>query len=111
MNDHHHCEVDNNGTHAHEVRCGACSRDPVTAGSSRGISHVGHAERSECLDEIRERHYKLDAFKWIRDEELDDPDVLPEPEELITEAMEELRLALDDLGDMHRLLTGNGPAE
>jgi type I restriction enzyme M protein len=64
--------------------------------------------RSFALDEIRDRHYKLDAFKWIRDEELDDPDDLPEPEELITGAMEELQLALDDLADIQRLLEGNG---
>lgn len=64
--------------------------------------------RSFTIDEVKERHYKLDAFKWIRDEELDDPDNLPEPEELITEAMEELQLALDDLADMQRLLEGNG---
>jgi type I restriction enzyme M protein len=64
--------------------------------------------RSLALDEIKEHHYKLDAFKWLRDEELDDPDDLPEPEELITEAIEELQLALDDLGDLQRLLEGNG---
>lgn len=64
--------------------------------------------RSFMLDEIKERHYKLDAFKWIRDEELDDPNELPEPDELITGAMEELRLALDDLADIQRLLEGNG---
>jgi type I restriction enzyme M protein len=64
--------------------------------------------RSFTIEEIKERHYKLDAFKWIRDEELDDPEELPEPEELITEAMEELQLALDDLADMQRLLEGNG---
>ena len=56
--------------------------------------------RSFTIDEVKEHHYKLDAFKWIRDEELDDPDELPEPEELITEAMEELQLALDDLADI-----------
>ena len=67
--------------------------------------------RSFPIEEIKERHYKLDAFKWIRDEELDDPGELPEPEELITEAMEELHLALDDLADMQRLLGGNGGAE
>jgi type I restriction enzyme M protein len=58
------------------------------------------------LDEIKERHYKLDAFKWIRDEELDDHDDLPEPEELISEAIEALQLALDDLAAMQRLLDG-----
>lgn len=67
--------------------------------------------RSFSIDEIKARHYKLDAFKWIRDEELDDPDDLREPEELITEAMEELQLALDDLSDMQKLLeNGNGGA-
>jgi type I restriction enzyme M protein len=64
--------------------------------------------RSFGLDEIKERHYKLDAFKWIRDEEAEDSDELPEPEELITEAMEELRLALDELSDVQRLLEVSG---
>lgn len=62
------------------------------------------------IEEIRAKHHKLDAFKWLRDEELDDPDELPEPEELIAEAMEELQLALDDLADIQRLLEGNGVA-
>jgi type I restriction enzyme M protein len=64
--------------------------------------------RSFTLQEIKEKHYKLDAFRWIRDDELDDPNELPEPEELITEAMEELQLALDDLADIQKLLEGNG---
>jgi type I restriction enzyme M protein len=78
----------------------------------------GRAKRSEAdssearwrkftIDEIKRHHYKLDSFKWIRDEELGDPDDLPEPEELITEAMEELQLALDDLTDMQVMLEGN----
>jgi type I restriction enzyme M protein len=64
--------------------------------------------RSFSLDEVRERHFKLDGFKWIRDNENDDPDDLPDPEELITEAIEELTLALDELTDLQRLLEGNG---
>lgn len=64
--------------------------------------------RSFTIDDIKAHHYKLDAFKWIRDEELDDPNDLPEPQELITEAMGELQLALDDLADIQRLLEGNG---
>ena len=63
--------------------------------------------RSFTIEEIKEHHYKLDAFKWIRDEEVDDPDELPEPEELITEAMAELHLALDELADIQRLLSGS----
>jgi type I restriction enzyme M protein len=84
-----------------------------------GSDPDGHRKRCEAdseqgrwrvfsLDEIKSRHYKLDAFKWIRDRELDDPDELPEPEELITSAMEELQLALDDLADLQHLFEGNG---
>jgi type I restriction enzyme M protein len=64
--------------------------------------------RSFGIEEIEAEHYKLDAFKWIRDEEGDHPDDLPEPNELITEVMEELVLALDDIADIQRLLEGNG---
>ncbi|MDM2165439.1 N-6 DNA methylase, partial [Mycobacteroides abscessus] len=63
--------------------------------------------RSFTADKISEHHYKLDAFKWLRDEEVDDPDDLPEPEEMITEAMKELQLALDDLADIQYLLENN----
>jgi type I restriction enzyme M protein len=84
-----------------------------------GTDPNGQSKRSEAdsgdgrwrpftLDEVKSHHYKLDAFKWIRDEELDDPDDLPEPEDLITEAMEELQLALDDLADAQALLEANG---
>lgn len=65
--------------------------------------------RSFTIDEVKSRHYKLDAFKWLRDDEFDDPDDLPEPEELITEAIEELQLALDDLSDIQRLLEASSP--
>ena len=69
--------------------------------------------RSFSLDEVRERHFKLDSFKWIRDNEVDDPGELPEPEELITEAVGELTVALDALTDLQRLLEvmSNGDGE
>lgn len=56
--------------------------------------------RQFSIDEVKTHHYKIDAFRWIRDDEENDIDDLPEPEELITEIMEELRLALDDLGEV-----------
>jgi type I restriction enzyme M protein len=66
--------------------------------------------RSFSIEEIEAKHYKLDSFKWIRDEEFDDPNQLPEPGELLTEAMEELQLALDELSDIQQLVEGNGAA-
>lgn len=60
--------------------------------------------RSFSLDDVRAHHYKLDSFKWLRDDDAADFNEMPEPEELITTATEELQLALDDLGDIERLL-------
>lgn len=84
-----------------------------------GSDPNGHSKRAETdsasgrwrqftVKEVRERHYKLDAFKWLRDEELDDPDAVIDPEEQVTAAVEELRLALDELDDVQRLLDENG---
>jgi type I restriction enzyme M protein len=86
-----------------------CYGDDPNGRSERSASDsVEGRWRSFTLDEVKLHYYKLDAFKWLRDEELDDPDDLPEPDELITEAMEELQLALDDLADIQRLLDENG---
>lgn len=96
-------------TAAHFAEFEKCFGDDPNGRSKRSEADSPDGRwRSFTTDEIKERHYKLDAFKWIRDEELDDPEDLPEPEELITEAMEELQLALDDLADMQRLLGVNG---
>lgn len=65
--------------------------------------------RPFTLEYVKERHYKLDSLKWLPDEALDDPDDLPPAEELITEAMGALQLALDGLIDLQKLLeNGNG---
>lgn len=64
--------------------------------------------RGFSVDEVKAHHYKLDAFKWIRDEEVDDPDVIVDPDEQVTAAIEELKLALDDLADIQEILEGNG---
>lgn len=80
-----------------------------------GKSPYGRADRKQSdssegrwrefsLSDVKAEHYKLDAFKWIRDEELDDPDDLAEPEELISDALDELRLALDELVNLQGML-------
>lgn len=83
----------------------ACYGSDPNGRSKRSESDSGAGRwRSFTLDEVKKHHYKLDAFKWIRDEDIDDFDDLPEPEELITEAMQELQLALDDLAGIQQLL-------
>jgi type I restriction enzyme M protein len=65
--------------------------------------------RSFRISEVKERNYKIDSLKWLKDDSLDDADSLPEPEELAVEAIEELRLAMDELQKIVVLLeNGNG---
>jgi len=85
--------------------------DPYGRASRRPEDSTEGRWRCFSVDEIRARHYKLDAFKWLHDDELDDLDEVSEPDELITTAMEELQLALDDLADIQRLLDQNGGPE
>jgi type I restriction enzyme M protein len=84
--------------------------DP-TGRSKRSDSQSSEGRwRSFSLDEVKAKHYKLDALKWLRDEDAQDADDQAEHEEIITDATEELRLALDDLAEIQRLLEGNGAA-
>ena len=67
--------------------------------------------RSFAIAEVKEREYKLDAFKWIREDGYEDAGDLPDPAELLTDATEHLRLALDDLRDVFALLDPPEPDE
>jgi len=60
--------------------------------------------RSFSIAEVKERDYKIDSLKWLKDESLDDADELPEPEELATEAVEELEAAIGELNGVLSLL-------
>ena len=60
--------------------------------------------RSFTLNEINERGYKIDSFKWLRDEELDDPDEILDAAELVTDAIAELQAAISELHELQKLL-------
>jgi type I restriction enzyme M protein len=60
--------------------------------------------RSFPVREVKDRSFKLDGFKWLQEETLDDMDELPEPEELVTEAISELQQAIGELNEGLRLL-------
>ena len=79
--------------------------DPNGLGARSEADSPSERWRVYSIDEIKQRHYKLSSFKWISDEDSDDPDDLPEPGELVAGALEGLQLALDDLTDIQRLVT------
>jgi type I restriction enzyme M protein len=68
--------------------------------------------RSFHISDVKERGYKLDGFKWLQEESLDDADELPEPEELVTDALAELEAATAGLNAVLRLLeNGDGASD
>ncbi len=61
------------------------------------------------ISEVKEREFKLDGFKWLKEESLEDADELPPPEELATDAIAELEEAVNELNAVIALLE-NGTA-
>ena len=60
--------------------------------------------RSFHISEVKEREFKLDGFKWLKEESLEDADDLPPPEELATDAIAELEEAVSELNAVIALL-------
>jgi type I restriction enzyme M protein len=60
--------------------------------------------RSFTINEIKERGFKIDSLKWLRDELLEDSDDLPDPQELATDAIAELEAVVDDLKEIVELV-------
>lgn len=59
------------------------------------------------LADIKEREYKLD-ISWLKDESLEDSEDLPEPQDLVAEAVTELEAVVDDLKDILEMIESNG---
>jgi type I restriction enzyme M protein len=53
--------------------------------------------RNFSIADVKERDYKIDSLRWLKDESLEDGDDLPEPDELATDAIAELEAAMLDL--------------
>jgi type I restriction enzyme M protein len=67
-------------------------------------------ERFQCFSrqEIQnERDDNLDIF-WLRDESLEDPEDLPEPEDLLSEAQTRLETAMDAVNELMVILGNSG---
>ena len=95
-------------THEHFIAFEHCYGDDPNGRSPRSEADSAEGRwRPFSLDEVTANHYKLDSLKWLRDE-TDDSDDMPEPEELLAEAVEALQLSLDAISDMQRVLESNG---
>ena len=85
--------------------------DFVACYCSRHTPRPGDREETERFrrftrEEIAGRDDNLDIF-WLRDESLEDPEDLPEPEDLLSEAQTRLETAMDAVNELMVIL-GNG---
>ena len=62
------------------------------------------AGATSTFREVKEKEFKLDGFKWLKEESEEDADDLPVPEELVVEAIGELEAAVTDLRKVMALL-------
>jgi type I restriction enzyme M protein len=60
--------------------------------------------RSFDIDEVKKHDYKIDGLRWLKDESLDDSDGLAEPEELVTDALTVLEVAIGELKTLMSML-------
>ena len=63
--------------------------------------------RSFSISEVKDRDFKIDSLKWLKDESLGNSDELPEPEELATDAISELESAVEELNLIIEILQNN----
>lgn len=100
-------------TEAHFADFEKCyGKDPNGRSKRRSSASSEDRWRDFHIDEIKEREYKIDSLRWIRDESLDDWDTVPEPEEVANELLAELRGAMDEINlVLSKLALAGDPAD
>lgn len=100
-------------TAAHFAEFEKCyGRDPNGRAKRKTSDSADDRWRSFHVSEVEARDFKIDGLKWLKDDSLEDSNFLPEPEELATDAISELELAMEELNAVIELLQSeNGEAE
>jgi type I restriction enzyme M protein len=80
---------------------GRAKRSPDESGEDRW--------RSFHIDAVKKCDYKIDRLKWLKDESLEDGNGEVEPEELATDAIADLQLAVEELNKVLVLLENGAP--
>lgn len=57
------------------------------------------------IQQVKDKNYKLDGFKWLKEEDIEESEEIGEPEELITDALSELKEATNSLEEIYAELT------
>ena len=79
----------------------------VTDAGKAGDSKEGRWRRFS-IRVVKDREFKLDSFKWLKEESVEDVDDLPEPEKPATDAIAEFEGAVEELTAVLTLLENGG---
>ena len=91
------------------VRC--YGPDPNGRSRRNAADSASDRWRRFHISEVQARDFKIDGLRWLKDDSLDDPDDLPEPEELVTDAIAELEGAVEELNSILSLLENGDNAQ
>jgi hypothetical protein len=78
--------------------------DQLGRARRRAADSPDDRSREFKIAEVRERQFKLDGFKWLKEDSLEDADDLFDPDELAGEAIGELQGAVEELNEILALL-------
>lgn len=96
-------------TSEHFVEFEKCfGNDPNGRAKRRASDSKEDRWRSFSMAEVKDRDYKIDGLKWLKDESLDEVDPDIEPQELATDAIAELEAAAEELNAIVNMLEPNG---
>ena len=96
-------------TQAHFTEFVKCyGADPNGRSKRKTSSSKDDRWRKFHVTAIEERDFKLDGFKWIKEESANGDDDIPSPEELASDAIAELQEAVGELGAVLTLLENGG---
>jgi type I restriction enzyme M protein len=83
------------------------------SGRAKRNSNDSREDRWRCftIAEVKQRDYKIDGLKWLKSESIDDGEESVEPEELATDAIAELQLAVEELNQVLALFENGNDME
>jgi type I restriction enzyme M protein len=95
-------------TPAHFAEFEKCYGDNPNGQSKRDESDSKEGRwKKFTMTQVKEKNYKLDSFKWIKDEDVENGEEIGQPEDLLAKAISELKSASVGLEEIYEQLTNN----
>ena len=89
-------------THKHFEEFEKCYGDNANGQSPRNENDSKENRwKKFTIQQVKDKNYKLDSFKWLKEEDLEESEEIGEPEELITDALSELKEATNSLEKLY----------